>query len=104
MWQVTGEHEASLPVLIEVVQERNAPWEAAHAFERLGALGEPAVAELSKLVATTTGETQYFAISSLAGIGPAAKDAIPTLTKLAEGSDDEMRQLVEDVIKRLSAE
>ncbi|HUG68245.1 MAG TPA: HEAT repeat domain-containing protein, partial [Pirellulaceae bacterium] len=104
LWQITGTHEESLPILLEVLQDHNAPWEASMAFERLGATGQPAVAELSKLVESGTGETQYFATLAISGIGPAAKDALPALRKLLESPDEDMRQVAEQVIQRLSGE
>lgn len=104
LWQITGKHEESLAILLEVLQSADGPWEASMAFERLGAAGEPAVAELSKLVETTTGETQYFAALAIAGIGPAAKDAIPALKTLLESPDEDMRQLAEQLIEQLSGE
>ncbi len=104
LWQITGAHAESLPILLDVLQSPNAPWEASMAFERLGAAGKPAVAELSKLVETTTGETQYFATLAIAGIGPAAMDAIPALKTLLESPDEDMRQVAEQVIKQLSGE
>lgn len=102
LWQITGKHEISLPVLIEVLQERNAPWEAALAFKRLGSAGQPAVAAISNLVETTTGETQYFAVLSLAGIGTSANDAISSLEQLRQSEDPDLRETVETVIETLS--
>jgi len=104
LWQITGAHEESLPILLNVLQDQNSPWEASMAFERLGAAGKPAVPELSKLVEMSTGETQYFVTLALAGIGPAAKDAIPALRTLLESPDEDMRKLAEQVIKQLSGE
>ncbi|MBC8351804.1 MAG: HEAT repeat domain-containing protein [Planctomycetes bacterium] len=103
-WQITGEHTESLPILLDVLRSRDSPWEAAMAFERLGAIGEPAVAQLSKLVETTTGETQYFATMSLAGIGPSAKNGLPALRKLLQSPDEGMRQLAKQAIERVSGE
>ncbi len=104
LWQITGNHEDSLPILLKVLQGKNGPWEAAMAFERLGAAGKPAVADLGELVKSTTGETQYFATLALSGIGPAAKDALPALRTLLDSPDEDMRQVAEQVIKQLSDE
>ncbi|MBI2481223.1 MAG: hypothetical protein HYV60_22065 [Planctomycetia bacterium] len=104
LWQITGMHEESLPILLKVLQDRNGPWEASLAFERLGALGEPAVADLSKLVESATGETQYFATLAISGIGPAAKDALPALRTLLDSPDEDMRQVAKQVIKQVGGE
>ena len=104
LWQITDAHEESLPILLKVLQDHNAPWEAAQAFERLGAAGQPAVADLAKLVEAAPGETQYFATLALSGIGPAAKDALPALRKLLESPDEDMRQVAKQVIEHIGGE
>ncbi|MCA9122487.1 MAG: HEAT repeat domain-containing protein [Planctomycetaceae bacterium] len=104
LWQITGEHKESLPVLLEVIQEKNAPWEAAMAFQRLGAAGKPAVPKLSELLTSKSGETQYFATLAISGIGPAAVDALPALRALLESPDDDMRQVAAGVIEKLQGQ
>lgn len=104
LWQITGTHEESLPILLEVIKGLDGPWEVSLAFERLGAEGKPAVPDLSNLVTSTTGETQYFATLAIAGIGPAAIDAIPALQTLLDSPDEDMRQLAKQVIEQLKSE
>lgn len=93
LWQVTGTPEPGMTILLGELQRKSTPWEAAQAFERLGAAGKPAVAQLTKLVGADDVETQVFATMALAGIGPAASDALATLRTLAESNDGDMRDL-----------
>jgi HEAT repeat protein len=101
LWQITGESDPSLDVLLGVLQGKQSPWEAALAFERLGKTGKPAVTKLTELVTSDNSETQYFAIASLAGIGPQAAAALPALTELLKDPDKDLRNLVAETIAKI---
>ncbi|MBP89098.1 MAG: hypothetical protein CMJ64_20675 [Planctomycetaceae bacterium] len=101
LWQVTGEPNPSLEVLLDVLQGKQSPWEAAEAFGRLGKSGKPAVAKLTELATSENPETQFFAIASLAGIGPEAAATLPTLTKLLDDPAKDLRDFVREAISKI---
>ena len=104
LWQVTGEPEPSLDALLDVLQGKQSPWEAAQAFERLGKTAKPAVTRLTELAASDNPETQFFAIVSLAGIGSEAAASLPALKKMLDNPDQDLQELVREAIAKIQPE
>jgi HEAT repeat protein len=96
---------ADEPILDELVRGLGEPWEPsyysspddAHAAQRaLVRLGAKAVPALAAAVETSQGSARSHAISALMKIGPAAKPALPALTKsMRDTRDVEYADLVE---------
>jgi HEAT repeat protein len=102
LWQVTGNAQATVPVLLEEISQYDVPWSAATGFATLGGAAQDAVPRLSEMLKAAPGEQQLFAIQALAGIGPAAKEAVPDLEALTTGNDDpELQEMVRAALRRI---
>jgi HEAT repeat protein len=99
LWQMTGESEPGLSILLEELQSLDSPWESAKAFERLGKTAKLAVPQLIELLDSKNAETQLFAAYSIAGIGPAAKQALPALQQMLEDPEEDVRTIARETIK-----
>lgn len=101
LWQVTGKPEPGMSILLTVLQRKNSPWSAAEAFERIGQAAKPAVTKLASLTESENVETRVFAVMALAGIGPAADQAMPVLKKMLQDPDEDMQDLARLAIEKI---
>jgi HEAT repeat protein len=112
LWQAgvgTGpEADAAVPLLIEIVSDRESGWHqtdlgpAADALGALGAKAEPAVLTLIEALDEFPGREN--AAKALGNIGPAAREAVPALRKLVDSSDDPLAHQAKEALKKIGPE
>ena len=102
LWSISEEPEPSLSILLDELQRSDRPWEAAEAFQQLGAIAAPSLPKLVELVRSGEGETLYFAATALANMGKHAESSVPELRSLADGGD-ERRELIKAVLEQIEA-
>jgi len=104
LWQVTGDPHPGMDILLAALQSSGEPWEAALAFQRLGAAAQPALDQLVPLLEANSSETQLFAVYAIASMGPPARKALPALRSMLDTPDDFLRDVVRQAIAVLETE
>jgi HEAT repeat protein len=100
-WQITGEIEPTVKVLVAELENRDTQWDAARGFEQIGKPAAVAVNRLIKLLNHEERETRVWTISSLAAIGASSKPALPKLNELLKDPEEEVREVAAEAIRMI---
>lgn len=106
LWRLTKRTEDALPVLLSELASPNEPWEAAGAFQVLGAAAAPAVPEIIAILKSDDPELRLHACAALQHIGPEAKSARAALESLRDNAleDDDIRDAAKAALAVIAAE
>jgi HEAT repeat protein len=103
IWQITGRDQPAVKVLLEEINSRDEPWEAAQGFRTLGAAAAGAVDRLVEIARSENPETRLFAAEALGALGPSAKAALPRLKELQNDPDESVRETAAKAIEAIEA-
>ncbi len=102
--EVLGEKAAeATPALIELLPGKNEDIRLATAIT-LGKIGKPAVEPLVKATKSKDADVRFYAVWSLAFIGPSAKTAVPAVVKAMSDSSAPVRRKAAYALGRIGAD
>jgi HEAT repeat protein len=103
LWQITGDAERTLQVLVQAIQTKEHSLAAANTFGQLAEQAAPAVSQLVNLLDSQDAETRLLVIVALAEIGPSAKSAVPALKLRLEDPDEGVRETAAQAIEEMTS-
>jgi HEAT repeat protein len=100
LWKLTEDADLLTPLLTDLLQTKDAPWEAAEVLAVMGPAAQGAIPALIEALEKEP-SLQIRAAEALGNIGPPARPALPALHQLLEHSGKDVRESAAEAIGKI---
>ena len=101
IWQITGDVDFSLPILLDEMHRTQNPMEAMRTIGSMGAAAKDAIKPLIEMLKNEEAELRMFAVDALGDIGPAAASAKEAIRPLLQDEEPDVRESAEKALKAI---